>query len=135
MVAADAGPMGIEWEETAVWSVAETVRLSTAEGAGNGLGQESIVEEGLRKLRMEFCSALRRRETEHAERREGFGLERGVSCGRSEPWWGAKLDFRSGEPFDDHHRSTTLGTTPETVRASGILIRVRFLCRAKQVKA
>src|SRR5437660_7512575 len=68
---------------------------------------------------MEFCSALRRRETEHAERREGFGLERGVSCGRSEQWWGTKLDFRSRKPFDDHHRSTTLGTTPETARASG----------------
>jgi hypothetical protein len=26
VVAADAGPMEIEWEETAVWSVAETVR-------------------------------------------------------------------------------------------------------------
>jgi hypothetical protein len=45
------------------------------------------------------------------------------------------LDFRSRKPFDDHHRSTTLGTTPETVRASGILIRLRLLCRAKQVKA
>ena len=135
MVAADAGPMEIEWEETAVWSVAETVRQSTAEGAGNGLGQESIVEEAPRKLRMEFCSALRRRETERAERREGFGLERGVSCGRSEQWRGTKLDFRSRKPFDDHHRSATLGTTPETVRASGILIRLRLLCRAKQVKA
>ena len=57
MVAADAGPMEIEWEETAVWSVAQTVRQSTAEGDGNGLGQESIVEEAPRKLRMEFCSA------------------------------------------------------------------------------
>src|SRR5437588_12927677 len=52
------------------------------EGAGNGLGQESIVEEAPRRLRMEFCSALRRRETEHAVRREGFGLESGVSGGR-----------------------------------------------------
>jgi len=49
--------MEIEWEETAVWSVAEAVRRSTAEGGGNGLGQESIVEEAPRKLRMEFCSA------------------------------------------------------------------------------
>jgi len=84
---------------------------------------------------MEFCSGLRRRETEHAERREGFGLERGDSCGRSEQRWGTKLDSCSRKPFDDHHRSTTLRTTPETVRASGILIRLRFLCRAKQVKA
>ena len=45
MVAEDAGPMEMEWEETAVWSVAEGVRQSTAEGAGSGLRQESIVEE------------------------------------------------------------------------------------------
>src|ERR1700731_3736798 len=127
--------MEIEWEEAAVWSVAETVRQSTAEGAGNGLGQERIVEDALRKLRMEFCSALRRRETEHAERREGFGLERSVSCGRSEQRRRTKLDFCGRKPFDDHHRSATLGTTPETDRASNNLIRQRFLCRAEQVKA
>jgi|SRR5271167_2080019 len=127
--------MEIEWGETAVWSVAENVRQSTTEGAGNGVGQQSIVEDALRKLRMEFCCGLRRRDTEHAERREGFGLERGVSCGRSEQRWRTKLDFCRRKPFDDHHRPTTLGTTPETVRASGILIRLRFLCRAKQVKA
>ena len=135
MFAADAGLMEIEWEETAVWSVAETARQSTAQDVGNGLGEESIVEDALRKLRMGFCCGLSRRETEHAERREGFGLESGVSCGRSEQRWRPKLDFCSRKPFDDHHRSTTLGTTPETVRASGILIRLRFLCRAKQVKA
>ena len=135
MVAADAGPMEIESEERAVWSVAETVRQSTAEDAGNGLGQKSIVEDALRKLRMEFCSGLRRKETEHAERREGFGVESGVSCGRSEQRWRSKLDLGSRKPFDNHHRSTTLGTTPKTVRVSGILICLRFLCRVKQVKA
>jgi hypothetical protein len=127
--------MEIEWEETAVWSVAEAVRESTAEEAGSGLGQEKIVEDALRKLRMEFCSELKRRETEYAERRDGFGLERSVSCGRSEQRRRTKLDFGSRKPFDDHHRSATLGATPETVRASGILICLRFLCRAKQVKA
>jgi hypothetical protein len=135
VVAAGAGPMKIEWEERAVWSAAETVRQSTAEDAGNGLGLESIVEGARRKLRMEFCCGLRRRETGHAERREGFGLARGVSCGRSQQRWRTKLDFCSRKPFDDHHRSTTLGTTPDTVRANGILIRLRFSCRAKRVKA
>jgi hypothetical protein len=38
--AADAGPMGIEWEETAVWRVAETVRQSTAEGRERTRGRE-----------------------------------------------------------------------------------------------
>jgi hypothetical protein len=74
--------------------------------AGNGVGQESIAEDVLRKLRMEFCSELRRRETGHADRRAGLGLERGVSCGRSEQRWRAKLDFCSRKPFDDHHRCT-----------------------------
>lgn len=60
---------------------------------GNGLGQESIVEDVLRKLRMEFCSGLRRREAEHAVRREGFGLEKGVSWGRSEQRWRTKFGF------------------------------------------
>jgi hypothetical protein len=68
VAATDAGRMEIEWEETAVWSVAEAVRESTAEEAGSGLGQEKIVEDALRKLRMEFCSELKRRETEYAER-------------------------------------------------------------------
>jgi hypothetical protein len=90
--------MEIEWEETAVWSVAETVRYSAAEGAGNGLGQERIVEEGPRKLRMEFCSALRRRETEHAERREGFGWREAfhaaeVSNGGERSWISAAVSF------------------------------------------
>ena len=79
--------MEIEWEETAVWSVAGTVRQGTAEDPGSGRSQESIVEAALRKLGMEFCSGLRRTETEHVERREGFGLERVVSCGRSEQRW------------------------------------------------
>ncbi len=35
MFAADAGPMEIEWEETAVWNVAETVRYSTAQDLGS----------------------------------------------------------------------------------------------------
>src|SRR5215831_21054385 len=126
--------MEIEWAKTAVWSVAGTARYSTAEDPGSGRSQESMVEGAVRKLRKEFCSALRRGEPGHAERREGFGLERSVSCGRSEQWWRTKLDFCSGKSFNDHHRSTTLGTTPETVRASGILIRLRFLCRAKQVQ-
>jgi hypothetical protein len=114
------------------WRLCGRARQETP---GNGLGQESIVEEGPRELRMEFCSALRRRETEHAERRAGCGLERGVSCGRSEQRWRPKLDLCSRKPFDDHHRSTTLGTTPKTVRVSGILICLRLLCLAKQVKA
>ena len=70
------------------------------------------MEAALRKLGMEWWSSLRRKDTEHAERREGFGLERVVSCGRSEQRWRAKLDLDSGKSLDDPHRSTTLGAAP-----------------------
>jgi hypothetical protein len=119
VVAADAGPMEIEWGETAVWSVAETVRESAAEDGERGLSQESIVEAALRKLGMEFCSALRRTETEHAETREGFGFERVVSCASGDQWWRTKLDFCSRESFDDYHRSTTLRAAPKVARVIG----------------
>jgi len=57
------------------------------------LSQESIVETALRKLGMEFCSALRRREIEHAETRGRCELEKLVSCGSGEQRWRAKLDL------------------------------------------
>ena len=93
------------------------------------------MEAALRKLGMEFRSALRRRETEHAETREGFGLERVVSCGRGEQRWRAKLDLGSGKSLDDLHRATTLGAMPEIVRGRTVLISLRFLYCAEQWKA
>jgi hypothetical protein len=77
------------------------------------------VEAALRKLGMEFCSALRRRETEHAETREGFGFERVVSCGRSERRWRAKLDLGRGKSLDNLHRATALGAAPEVMGVTG----------------
>jgi len=38
-----------------------------------------------------------------------FELERVASCRSGDHRWRAKLDFSSGESFDDHHRPTTLG--------------------------
>jgi hypothetical protein len=95
--------------------VAETVRESTAADGESWLRRERIAAAALRRRGNEFCSALRRREMEHAETREGYGLERVVSCGRSEQRWRAKLDLGSSEPLDDHHRSTTLGTAPQVM--------------------
>jgi hypothetical protein len=95
--------------------VAETVRESTAADGESWLRRERIAEPALRRRGNEFCSALRRKEMEHAETREGFGLERVVSCGRSEQRWGAKLDLGSSELLDNHHRSTTLGTAPQVM--------------------
>ena len=65
------------------------MRESAAEDVGSCLPRENIVKAALRKLEKGVCSALRRRETEHAERREEFEFERVVSCGRSEQWWRA----------------------------------------------
>jgi len=45
-----------------------------------------------------------------------------------------KLDFGSRAPFDDHHRSTTQGATPEVVRATAVLIGLRFRWCAEQLK-
>jgi hypothetical protein len=72
VVTTDTGRMEIEWGETAVWSVAEVVRRSTAEDTGRELSGESVAEMALRKLKEEVGSAARRRGTERAETHEGF---------------------------------------------------------------
>ena len=69
--------------------MAEIARESAAEDAGSCVSRENIVKAALRKLEKAFCSALRRRETERAGRREEFEFERVVSCGRSEQRWRA----------------------------------------------
>ena len=70
-----------------------------------------------------------------AETREGFELESVASCGSNGQRRRPKLDFRSGEPFNDYHRSTTLGTAPEIVWVGSVLIGPRFPCFAEQLKA
>ncbi len=69
MVAADAGPMEIEWGKTAASSVAEAVRQSTADDSWKWLLRKSVSERALRKLEEEICFAARRRGTKHAETR------------------------------------------------------------------
>jgi len=51
---------------------------------------------------------------EHAETREGFELERVVSCGRSEQRWRAKLDLGSSEALEVL-RVAAEGGTPEAI--------------------
>ena len=91
------------------------MRESTAADGESWLRRERIAEPALRRRGNEFCSALRRKEMEHAETREGFGLERVVSCGRSEQRWRAQLDLGSGKSLDDLHRATTLGAAPQVM--------------------
>lgn len=44
------------------------------------------------------------------------------------------MDFCSGEPFDDDHRSTTLGAMPKMVRDWGVLVDLPLLCCAEELK-
>ena len=53
----------------------------------------------------------RQRDAQRLEVPRVFELERVGSCRRADPWWRTKLDFNSGEPLNDPHRTTALGTT------------------------
>ena len=64
-----------------------------------------------------------------------FELENVVSCRSREHRWRTKLDFSSGESFDDHHRPTTLGARPKIARTGGGDLLVGWRCRAEQLEA
>src|SRR5260370_23507252 len=76
--------------------------------------------------------------TDRAETREGFELGRVASCRSREHRWRTKLDFSSGEAFDDNHRPTTLGAAPEIARVVGAglgLVGLRSCSCPEQLKA
>ena len=106
-------------------------------------GSVGCVEEISRRARLqkreeEICSAPRRRSPERAETRDSLEFQRVVSCRSRDRWWRTKLDFRSGESFDDHHRPTTLGAAIKIQGVFGrgsLVFGLWFLCRAEQVKA
>src|SRR5260370_5801103 len=62
-----------------------------------------------------------------------FELERVASCRSRDQRWRTKLDFSSGESFDDHHRPTTLGTRPKIARTGGGGLRLGLRCPAEQL--
>ena len=64
-----------------------------------------------------------------------FELERVASCRSPDQRWRTKLDFRSGESFDDLHRSTTLGTSPKIARARGRDLLFGLWCGTEQLEA
>ena len=91
-----------------------------------------MVEEGARK-------DLFGSETEKwfARRRVGdFRVGESASCGNADHRWRTKLEFGSGEPLDDSHRSTALGTAPRrwVVGARNMLFDLRLRCGAEHVK-
>ena len=63
----------------------------------------------MKRLEERICWMTRHRDTERAEARGVFELERVVSCRRADRWR-TKLDFGSGKPLDDLHGAATLGT-------------------------
>jgi len=97
-------------------------RSTAADPVGRKVGNDErrLWREWLKKPEEEICSAISQEGTDRAETREGFGLERVASCRSREQRWRTKLDFSSGESFDDHHRPTTLGIEAATsVRCCG----------------
>src|SRR5260370_41301562 len=84
-----------------------------------------------------ICSAIRREATDRAERRRVFVTWIVVSCGDDQRWR-TELYLGSGEPLDDHHRSSTLGAEPKIARVGGarrVLSGRRSCCQAAQLKA
>jgi hypothetical protein len=141
VIAVDAGPMQIQLWEGAVLRRVETVLQGTRHGTlGREIGHGEKVSRRLRskKLEAEIGLTARHKDTERPEGRRVFELKRVVSCRNADPWWRTKLDFGSGEPFDDLHRSTAFRAAPKigtVFGGSGVLVGLRLLFRTQQLKA
>ena len=70
------------------------------------------------KAKEEIAAGARQRSAEHAEACGVLELERVLSC-CSANRWRTELDFGSGEPFDDLHRSTAPGAAPKMTGVLG----------------
>src|SRR5258707_3164068 len=126
--------MQIQWWEGAASSCAEAVPQSaTRDGMSPEAGRmrkrilKSVVEELERR-------PVPRQNTEvRSGWKNTFELERVASCRSRDHRWRTKLDFSSGEPFDDHHRPTTLGARPKITRTGGGGPFLRLSWPARQV--
>ncbi len=141
MVAVDAGPMQIQWWGGAALSRAETVLQGTTQDTVRteiGYGKKVSQRLWSKKLEEGIGLTAGHRDAERLEGRRVFELERVVSCRRADPWWRTKLNFGSGEPFDDLHRSTAFRAAPKSgaiFGGRGVLSGLRLLCRTQQLKA
>ena len=133
--------MQIQSGERVVWRCGEAVtrraRCATMRSEV-GYCEKVPGDAWVKKLQEEFGSVARRRSPEGFETRDSFELEKIVSCCSRDQRWRAKLDFGSGEPFDDLHWSSTLGTGIKIRSVFGggsVLFGLGLLCRAEQVKA
>jgi hypothetical protein len=88
----------------------------------------------LKRLEKEIHSGARHRGTERVETRKEFELDRVASCSSGDHRWRTKLDFSSGESFDDHRPPATLGARPEIAGTSGGDLLLGLRCRAEQLE-
>jgi hypothetical protein len=141
VLAVDAGLMQIQWWGGAALSRAETVLQGTTQDtvdAEIGYGEKGSQRLRSKKLEEGIGLTARHRDAEHPQGRRVFELERVVSCCNADPWGRTKLDFCSGEPFDDLHRSTAFRAAPKigtVFGGQGMLIGWWLLCRTQQLKA
>jgi len=137
-VAADAGPMQIQWWEGAASSCAETVPQSATRDSMSpeaGCCVKGGEEGGQRSWKRRSAPWQGHRGTERVEAREGFELERVASCRSHDHRRRTKLDFSSGKSFDNHHRPTTLGARPKIARTGGGDLLLGLRCRVEQLEA
>ena len=75
-----------------------------------GYGEKASLRRWLRKQVEGICGVAIYSDAGRAEARGVLELERVFSCGNSGRRWRTKLDFGSGEPFDDLHGPSAFGT-------------------------
>ena len=134
--------MQIQSREGAALSRAETVLQGTTYDtvrAEIGYGEKVSQRLWSKKVEEGIGLTARQRDAERLEVPGVFELERVVSCRRADRWWRTKLDFGSGESFDDLHRSTAFRAPPKIGTVFGgrgvLLFCLRLLFRTQQLKA
>jgi hypothetical protein len=141
VVAVDAGPMQIQsWEGAAVRRVETVLQGTTHDTVCAKIGHSEKISRRpwSKELDEEVDGAARRKGAERSEGRGVLELEKVVSCRSGDHWWRAKLDFGSGEPLNDLHRSTASRATPKigtVFFGRGVLFGLRRLLRTQQLKA
>ena len=127
--------MQIQWWEGAALSGFETVLQGTTQDTVRteiGYGKKVSQRLWSKKLEEGIGLTAGHRDVERLEGRRVFELERVVSCRGADPWWRTQLNFGSGEPFDDLHRSTAFRAAPKIgtiFDRRGVLFGLRLLCR------
>jgi len=77
----------------------------------------------------EISGARKRGRTQSPETPKTLVMSIVVSCGnRDRKRWGAELDFRSRESFDDFHRPIAPGAKPKIARTGGGDLRLGLRC-------